>query len=192
MALNRNEFILKEATIQYGTWANPHAIVPGTNPSSSFTATGNFGYIRMGTVKVGLNDTFAEYKAGTPHKMIRKDLLERIYTLEFTANQFNPTNYQIFYNLDVDSGTYNLGWIGSDAPVKTRYGFLLTGTKVDGTSVYIAVWAGEVTTEDKSLTFSGTDYVDIPVKIQAFEGDTFAANPNDEHNYGMIYEAATS
>lgn len=192
MAKNKDEFILKEGLIQYGTWTDPDLIVPGTDPTTSFTATGDLGYIRQGSISVGLADTFAEYLSGTPQKIIRKDLIRRNYTWQFTANQFNSTAYTVLYNFDVDTGLYTLAWIGSDAPVKTRYGWLLTGTKVDGTAIYIAIWAGEIVTETKDLKFAGTDYVDIPVMIQAFEHADFISTPNDQHNYGMIYEPVAS
>ena len=193
MAYSKDEFILKEATIQYGSWANPHALTPASDPKTAFTATDNFGYIRMGTVVIGLNDTFVQYKAGTPHKIIRQDLLERMYNWQFTCNQLNANSLNILYNMDVDSGAHILGWVGNDAPVKTRYGFLMTGKKVDGTAFYAAIWEGEVVTEDKSMNFPGTDYVDIPVLVQAFEGPTFVSpNDNDEHNYGMIFYPASS
>ena len=192
MAYNKNEFVLKEGTLQYGSWTNPHLIVPGTNPSASFVATDNLGYNRMGTFKLMITDTFVEYKAQTPHKIIRKDLLERIYKWQFTANQFNAGTMGLMFNMDVDTGVYTLMWIGNDAPVKFRYGYLLSGTKVDGTPFKAAIWDGEIVTEDKSINLIGTDYVDIPIEIQAFEGDTFLSNPNDEHNYGMIFQQESS
>lgn len=193
MAFNRNEFVLKEATIEYGAWTDPHLLTPASNPTSSFTVTDNVGFIRQGTIVMGFNDEFVEYRSGTPYKIIRKDLIGRVYTWAFTANQFNATLLTFFYNIDVDTGTYNLHWIGNDAPVKPRYGYLATGTRVDGTNFWAAIWSGEIVTEDKSLTFSGTDYVDIPIMIQAFQGDTFVdANANDEHNYGMVFDDAGS
>jgi len=194
MALNKDEFLLKEpAPIEYGPWTSPHALDGTADPAASFSATGNVGYVRQGTFVVGLNDEFVEYRAGTPYKIVRKDLIGRQLTWQFTANQFNPTLLDFMYNVDETNGSaYDLMWIGNDAPVKTRQGWHVAGELVDGSAISFSIWAGEVTTEDKSLNFPGTDYVDIPVMVQAFEGDTFIANPNDEHNYGMIWRPATS
>lgn len=193
MAYNREIFILKEGSIQYGTWTDPHTLTPATDPLTSFTATDNLGYLRQGSINIMLNDEFVEYLSGTPQKIIRKDLIRRNFQIECVANQFNSAAYDILYNCDVDTGAYDLAWIGNDTPVPTRRGWLFTGQKVNGNAIYVAIWAGEVVTEDKSMAFPGTDYVDMPVTIQAFEGDSFTgANANDEHNYGMIWEVGTS
>ena len=114
MATSRNEFILKEGTVQYGTWTDPHLLTPASNPASSFTATDDLGYIRMGTIVITIADERVEYLANTPHEIVRRDLLRRNYTWAFTCNQFNETSLQLLKNTDVDTGAYVLSWLGPD------------------------------------------------------------------------------
>ena len=99
MAYSRDEFILKEGVIEYGTWTSPHLLDGSTDPSTSFTATDNVGYIRQGTISLMINNTWGEYLSGTPQKIIREDLIRRNYFWEFTMNQFNPDFLSIFKNL---------------------------------------------------------------------------------------------
>ena len=196
MGFNKEEFILKEPTpIQYGTWTDPHLITPSTDPETSFTATDNVGYVRKGTITFGLNDEFVEYESETPSIIVRKDLLKRAVTLQMTINQFNMTMYEMAFTLDTQTGTYKLAHVGHDAPEKTRFGFLMSGQKVDGSVYKIAIWSGEFTTEDKSIVYPGNAHVDHAAMIQAFPGDTFTANRstiNDRRDYALIWEPPAS
>lgn len=188
---NKNEFILKEPKIQYGTWVTPSLITPAVDPATYFIPTNDIGYVRLGTIVQGLNDEFVEYLSGTPHLIVRKDLLRRNFTLKFTANQQNPTILQMLYNFDTETGVYTLAHIGHDAPVKARHGWKLTGQKVDGSYYYIGLYSGEIVTTDKSKNFKGTEHVDIPVEIQAFQHDDFITTPSDQRDYGIIWEPFT-
>jgi hypothetical protein len=192
MAYSKDELLLKEMTVEYGTWANLDTLTASTDPDTLFTSLGNFGYLRMGSLGITLEDTFAEYKSGTPHKSVRMDLIERMFGLTFTVNQFNHTNLQIILNTQVSAGAYNIIHIGSDAPVKTRYGYRLGGTLVDGSFIRCGVWAAEVITASKTLAMSGTDYVDEPVEVRAFEHEDFITTPDDQKNYGAIWLSAFS
>jgi hypothetical protein len=193
MAYNREEFILKEGTLEYGTWTDPSALTPASNPASAFTATDNVGYVRMGSIIVNIADERVEYLSNTPHEIVRRDLLRRNYFWTFTNNQFNATSIALLKNMDVDTGTYNLAWVGPDIPTPTQYGWLFTGERVDGTAFYAAIWSGEVSTDDNNLTFTGTDYVDINVMIQAFPDSNFSDTAADrQQKYGMLFFPASS
>jgi len=186
--LSRDHFNISEGTLEIGTWTNPHLIASTANPLTSFSSAGIVSYFQQGTLVAGLNDTFAEFLAGTPGKRIRKDLTMRDFTLSVSLAQFNKDVLALALNADVDgTGSYPLAFIGNDAPVKPQNGYLLRSKRVDEKELYIAVWAGEITTEDKSLTFSGTAHTIIPATIQAFEHTSFIANPNDKRNYGAIW-----
>jgi hypothetical protein len=191
---NSEEFVLREFTVQYGAWSDLDTLTSADNPTSVtyWAPTGDFGYLRMGTVAYGINDTFVEYKSKTPHQVVRKDLIERAVTAQFTANQLDSTNFTYLYNALVQTGAYNLYWLGSDSPTRPRLGFLFNGTKVDGSVFNAAIWSGEIVTEDLTLTMSGEDYVDCAVMIQAFVAPDFASDPTnytlDTKCYGMIFE----
>jgi len=187
MAFNKDQLMLKEMKFYYGTVTDPHLIDTDTDPKDSFNETDTVGFIRMRTDSIGLNDTFAEYLSGTPHKRIRMDLIQRDVKLNFTINQLNADYLNIFLNADTEKGVFDLIHLGSDAPVKTRYAWLGEGTLVNGDPISILIYAGEVVTTDKSLNMSGSDYVDLPVEIMAFEHEDFETNPDDEHNYGVIW-----
>ncbi len=189
MALNPNEFILKEPKLSFGVWATPETIDGDTDPTTNYTKTDDFGYAREGTIKILRPKTYVEYKSGTPKKFVRKDLIEAGYVWELTVNQFVKQNLEILHNLDTTTGTaFNVYWVGSDEPVKVRFGFLLEGFKVDGSAINFAIWSGEIITENANLEFPGDNYVDINFQIQAFEGPTFTTTPNDERNYGIYYD----
>lgn len=69
MSYDSTEFILKEGTIQYGIWTDPHLITTSSDPLSSFSATSTVGYIRMGTIAVNIPDERVEYLSNTPHEL---------------------------------------------------------------------------------------------------------------------------
>ena len=193
MALTANELILKEPTIQYGSWASPASIVPGTDPSASFTATDDCGYIRMGTIRTGISREQVEYLSGTPHEIVAKDLLRKNVVLEFTINQFNPTYLAIFQRALTESGSYNLVHYGLDEPTETRYGYLMSGELRDGTLVYWGIYEGGIASEEVGPEFPGTDYVDLPVQVQAFRHTDFSnTSTNNQKCYGLYWEVSSS
>lgn len=195
MALDRNKLLLKEPNIQIGVWNNVDLITPAVDPLTFFTPNtlGDFGYVRQGSINIQFNDAFVEYRVGTPNLVIRKDLIQRDFMLAFTANQWGAELTELIQNSLTELGPYNLNHIGNDAPVKPRLGILLDGQLVDGSRIYFAMYAAEVTTEDKSATFPGTDYVDRPVMLQAFQADAYEGNQTFEaqqKNYGLIWQPA--
>lgn len=193
MAYTSTEFMLKEGTIQYGVWTDPDQIVPGTDPTASFSATDTPGYIRMGSINVHVDDERIEYLANTPHEIIRKDPIRRNYFWEFTANQFNATTLALLKNMEVQTGANTLVWIGPDQPVATRLGWLITGQRIDGVAMYFALWSGEVQTETNGVQPTGADYVDLPVIIQGFSHPDFGQTAQDNRRkYGMWYFPETS
>jgi len=195
MAFDKNQLMIKELTAAYGAYADPSILTVADDIEDDFTEEETVGYVRMGSQVLNLNDTFAEYKAGTPHRKIRKDLTERLVGFTFIANQFNADTLNLLLNTLVESGAYDHAWLGSDAPVKARKGWLFKGTLVDGTTeIKIGLWAAEVTTEDKSPAWSGEDYVDVPVTLECFEGSEWEADPTlaKTKNYGMIQIDATT
>jgi len=195
MAYEKNELMLKELTGSYGAFADPSILTAADDIEDDFTEEANVGYVRMGSQVLNLNDTFAEYKAGTPHIKIRKDLTERMVGFTFIANQFNKTTLALLLNTTVDSGAYDHAHLGSDAPTKARKGWLFKGYLVDGTTeIKIALYAAEIVTEDKSSAWSGEDYVDLPVTLECFEGSEWEDDPTlaKTKNYGMIQLQAAS
>jgi hypothetical protein len=193
MAKDSAIFLLKEPTsIEFGTWTSPNLIDETADPDTSFTSTDNVGFVEQGSFVWNLNDTFVEYLSQTPAKRIRKDLTMRDFGITFTVSQFSMSAVAQFFNLDSAVGLYTLDWIGSDAPVPTKYGWRVTLERTDGTIFKLAIWAGEIVTEDKSVALAGNAYGQMPVTVQSFEHTAFAASPSDKHNYGLIYEATAS
>ena len=193
MAYNVDQFELKEATLLYGTWSTPNAIDGDTDPETTggWSSTGDLGYIRRGTLKYGINDEYVEYESETPAIIPAKDLLKRQVTLEFTMNQLNLTHFGLVYSMETDAGTaYDVAYVGFNIIVKQQYGFLLSGALRDGTVIKFAVWSGEFSSEDLSSNWTGDDYVDIPVMIQAFPHSTFMSTrtaAGDRAAYGAIW-----
>lgn len=194
MAYESTEFILKEGMIDYGTIASPDAIDPSTDPNDSFSLTDNVGYIRMGTINMNMPDERVEYLSNTPHIRIRNDLLMRDWFWEFTVNQFNITALALFKNTLTESGAYNLMHVGPDQAIATRYCFRLRSFRVDGTAFNAFIYSGEVATEDNSITPSGSDYVDIPVRILAYpHADFDISDATDlQKAYGLVWYPAPS
>lgn len=186
---SKDEFLIKEGIIEVGVFATPELVISGASDplvQAGWTATGDLGYFKQGSLNIGLNDTFAEFLAGTPGKKIRKDLIMRAYSITVQSAQFNKDLFALLMNMDTLSGTYPVGFIGNDAPVKPRVGILITTERVDGTPLYFAQWSAEVTTEDKSIVLSGTEHAAPSATFEAFEHDNFILSPNDKRNYGMI------
>lgn len=192
--LNANPFLLKEAYPAIGTWLNPQSLTPAANPASSFTSNGILGYFRQGTEVVGISRQFATFISGTPGKIVRKDLVLKGFMLTFQMAQYNANLLALAQGLDVDTGAYDLAWIGSDEPTQTFNGYNVPGQLTDGTPFAIAMWYGKVTSEEVGWTYSGTEHSTYELKIEAFEHPNFTnpSNTNDQHNYGMIYFTETS
>ena len=181
---SRDQFLLKEGIIEIGVFASPATLTPATF-LAGWTSTGDLGYFQQGTMNVELNRTYAEFLAGTPGKLIRKDLIRKQFQITMQAAQYNADLLALAQGLDVDSGGgLDMGWIGSDEPTQVVNGYRITTALVDGRALYIAVWAGQVTSEAVGPKLPGTAHSTFDLKVEAFEHEDFTTSPDDTHNYG--------
>lgn len=195
---NRESFQLREPIIQFGAYEDLDLIGPGDDPEDFFVPASNplAGYIRMGTITVEIADSFVEYKSGTPHQNVRVDLLERMFTVKYTANQLELEAFSRYYNLlVVEGGVWNQYWIGYDTPVRPYYGLLLTSTKVNGDPLNVGVFYAQSLPATLSLSSKGTDYTDIPAEFRSFVHPDFETDPGDYTNaqkaYGIVFDPGT-
>jgi hypothetical protein len=186
---SKDQFLLKEGTVQIGTWSDPHSITTAADPSSSFTASGDLGYFQQGTVNGSIARQYAEFMSGTPGVKVRKDLIRKDFMVSMQNAQVNTDLLALAQGLEVETGgTYDLAWIGPDEPTQNRNGYLWSTELVDGTPLYIAMWAGQVTSEEVGFAPSGTEHVTYELKVESFEGPTFTGNDaNDQRSYGLIW-----
>lgn len=175
---NSESLMLREMTLQWGTSFDLDLMTANDDVEDFFTPSGVFGYLRMGTFKIGIKDSFVEYKSKTPHQIVREDMLERIITWEFTANQLEGSNFTLLYNALQEIGVFTHNKFGSDTPTRPRFAILGKGALVDGSPVKALAYSGSIVTEDITLNMSGTDYVDIPAMFQLFVAPEFAQDPS--------------
>lgn len=195
---NSNKFLIKEGTIQVGTWTTPHLIgTNNTDPLQYFS--GNvLGYFKQGTLKPMLNRNFAEFLANTPGILVRKDLIRKQFHFDLELAQFNADTlalamgtYQIAgYSITTPTiKTVDLNFFGSDQPVQNPLGYLITTATVDGKAFYMAGWSMVNTSEDVSPTLSGTAHATIKCKFEAFPSLDFAGLPTEnQQHYGLYWD----
>lgn len=182
-------FLIKEGFVEIGIWTNPNALTPATDPNTAFTSSGDLGYFKQGSSKTDITRSYATFLAGTPGKKVRKDLVLKEFTLTFMLAQFNQDLLALAQGLDVDTGAYDIAWIGNDEPTQTFNGYRVTTALTDATPYYVAMWYGKNTSEQVGWALSGTEHGTFELKLEAFEHPSFTipANVNDEHNYGAIF-----
>lgn len=189
--LNSEVLILKEGFIDIGTYANFATISPSNALTTHFTSDGNVGYFKQGSSKIEINRKYADFIAGTPGKHIRMDLVLKEFLMTFSFAQFDADRLALAQGLDVETGLYDLAWIGSDEPGGTVTptgfnGYLLYTALVDAQPFYVAGWYMKNVSEAVGWTLSGTEHGTYDIKLMAFEAPYYQQNPDDTHNYGAI------
>ena len=196
MAKSNQKFLLKEATkIAMGTWTSPNLIgTNATDPLSFFSETLDLGYVKQGTTNIMIPRSYAEFRSGTPSKIVRKDLIQKDLSIEGELGQFDSeliallknTLEQRNYAITVPVfGVVDMNFLGSDEPTQSETGFLMTTALTDGKPFYIGVFAGKILTEDNNIGLSGTDYATQKFTITAFDE---TAMGDDQKNYGIMWE----
>ena len=196
--LSKLPFSLKEGEMKVGAWTDPDLIGGPTpdavDPTTKFSGD-KIGYIKQGTINVGLTREYVEALAGTPAKIVRKDLTRKQYFLEFELFQINGDLMALALGMDTDVGytggakTFTIGHVGPDEPTQSENGYYIETQLTSGNNFYFAVYAGKVTTEDVSKTLAGTDYATTKVKVEAFPDDAnFTDADADLRSYGSWWE----
>lgn len=185
-------FLLKEGFLSIGLWPNPTLLTPNNNPVATFQDDGDVGYFKQGTSKLMLERQYAEFLAGTPGKVVRKDLVLKRFTISAMFAQFDQDRLALAQGLDVELGQVDIAWIGSDEPGGTVSptgfnGYLLTTQLTDGQPFFPAMWYGKDVSESVGWELSGTEHGTYEILLQSFEHPAYQDNPDDTHNYGAIF-----
>jgi hypothetical protein len=178
---NKEEMLLKEPVIWVGSVTAPDTIATILDPLSLFTVV-PLGYSMQGSLTINMNRTYAIAKSGTPQFILRQDLVEKTVGLTTSLFQFNQDLLQLALGLrSVTNGLKKFNHIGFDEPIPPQQCYLLKGKRVDGSLMYIAFWSAQVTTEDLSIAFSGTEHATIPFTLTAFPDFTnFTLNEGND------------
>jgi hypothetical protein len=178
-------FLLKEGVI----WVGSYSSISYTDPEANFTGD-ILGYHKMGTINFGLSRKYAEARSGTPSKIIRKDLIQKDFMIEFESFQVNVDLFKLLMGLDqVNNAGLGLDnmFIGTDEPTQSNYGILVKGYLTSGKQFKAGMWYGKDTSEDISLKLSGTDYATTKAKFEAFESPNITTNDARNLGYFQIY-----
>ncbi len=195
---DKNRFLLKEGTIKVGAWTNPQDIGTNNTDPRSFFSGDDIGYFQQGSVSVGINDTYAEFKAGTPAVMIRKDLVERQFTITLALGQFNADAVELFKNTlsqkdysvtTPTAQTWQLHFMGSDTRVVPEVGVLMETEMTNGNVFIIGMWKARFLADDNSIALAGTDYAVQNATMTAFPDANFDGVTDEaKKHYGIIAE----
>lgn len=185
--LEKNTLLLKEGDLYVGTFAT-YPVSTSANPTGGGNFTGDkIGYFRNGSVNFSMPRAYAEFRAGTSSKRVRKDLIQKDFSLSITLVQYNNDTLQLAfgtYFLQNAGDNLDLHYIGNDEPIQTPMGYYLDTQLVDGTPLQIGIWTGRVETEDIGIVLPGNDYAEVALMIGAEEPS--ASPPSDVANYGFI------
>lgn len=184
---NRDQLLLKEPTIEIGTWATPQLVINGaTDPivTGGWTSGGVIGYIGRGTFNSMVTREYATFEAGTPAEVVRMDLIRKPQRWEFAIAQLNIDLWGLVFGWQTATGTYPIAFHGFDEPTQTFNGFLATTSRVDGTVYQEALWYAKCVSEDVSKTFSGDAHVTVTAAFNAFCHPNFYTTPADQRCYG--------
>lgn len=185
---NRNELLIKEGTLNVGDVSNPQNISPGSNPSTSFTLE-NVGWFQQGTCDPQINREYAEFLGGTPAILVRKDLIRKSFIINAQLAQFNADLFALVQGLDVETGTYDLGWIGPDEVVQSEYAYSIETFLVDGTPFTLYMFSGRQTGEAVGPKLPGNAHSTYDFKAEAFPHEGFT---DDTRSYGVfVFEQAS-
>ena len=162
--LSIDPFLIKEGNLFIGNFSS----IDFNDPVSGFSGE-NLGYFKQGSIKIGLTRKYAEFLSGTPAIRVRKDLIQKDFSLEVEFAQYNKDLIKLLFGADlVQSGGLENLYFGSDEPVQGFYGYLLETELTDGTPFKIAMWHGKCTEENISTTLPGNDYGILKMRVDAF------------------------
>ena len=160
-------FGFKEGLIKLGVWTSPQLIGTDTTDPLNRFAGDDLGFFRQGSLNVGLTREYAEFLAGTPGILARKDLIRKQFFVELMAAQFNADLLKLLRGLNVQAGhavttpsakTLDLAFVGSDEPSQPRDGYLIETTLTNGKPLFIA-------TNKEKIKVDKMEYIGLkPVK----------------------------
>lgn len=184
--LSALEMLIKEPpVIQIGSWA-PGSIAPATDPATVFTGGEDLGYMERGSFGQEITRVYAEFRAGTPSKRIRKDMTQKDLSYAAMLAQINGDLMTLVQGLDTETGAYIIGHIGSDEPAPTVNGFKAVTALVDTTTTFgMGMYSGRVVSENVGINPSGDAHITYEFRAEAEEDADFVATPNDLRNYGL-------
>lgn len=182
--INREQYLLKEGRVKGGIW-DPGSIT-NTDPLASFTESVDLGDFQQGSLDPQLNREFAEFLVGTPAILSRKDLIRKSWMWNAQFAQYNTDLMGLVQGLTVQTGTWDIAFVGSDEDVQDYNGYIIDTAKVDGSRLVLAMWYGRVTAEAVGPKLPGTAHSTYDFKVEAFvHPDFITSNPtNDVKNYG--------
>jgi len=183
--LSTDPFLLKEGNVYVGSFSS-YPTSSTANPKDAFTGD-ILGYFKQGTINLSMPRAYAEARAGTPSKLLRKDLIQKDLMLEFDNFQFNNDILRLIMGTDFVQNSIeslDLHYLGTDEVQQDTNGFMIETALTDGTPLNIFIWEGKVTSEDMAIALSGTEHAIIAAKIEAFVPST--SPPGDTKNLGVI------
>jgi len=178
---SNDPFLLKEGNIFVGTFAS-YPVSATADPASVFSGD-NIGYFKQGTVNITVPRNYAEFRSGTPSKLIRKDLIQKDLSVEAELGQWNSDLLKLLIgtNLVTNPGNFDNHFLGSDEPngASTKYGFRVVTERTDDVAFEIGIWNGISQAPDFAITLSGTDYATLKLTVTAFTVSTIASDVNN-------------
>jgi len=176
---NADKIILQEGQLQRAEVQDILNIGVTGSVMSHFTNIETLGYFESGSTVVGLTRTYAESKSQTPRVMVRKDLVEKLYTITANSLQIlSPDLWELRDGLELQdyaggSGNEKIGWIGASEPVQSGQVFILEAFDQLGNPYNYVMFNGQVFSEDISETRTGENHPSIPVVLTAFPHSAF-------------------
>jgi len=193
--INSEPFLLAEGQLSIGTFLNPELVgTNGIDPESLFTGD-NLGWFKQGTCNITIPREFAEFPAGTPSILVRKDLTKKMFGIEVELGQFSADILELAKGTKTkrnhavtspSSKVVDLMWMGSDEPIQPYYTWRLRTKLTSGRPLDLYIWHGKVTTDDIGLTLSGTEHATNKLKVEAFPHPNFDVFGADaQKHYGL-------
>lgn len=193
--LSTAPFLIKEGTMYIGTVTSPETIgTDAVDPLTKFTGD-PLGYIRQGSINIDISREYAEALASTPGIILRKDLIRKQFRFIGELFQVNADLLALVRGLRVQASyavttpsakTIDLAHIGPDEPTSasTRYAVWIQTALTNGKEFYVAMYSAQNTSEDISITLSGTDYSVSNISFEAFPHASVTA---DTDLYGAMW-----
>lgn len=196
MTSDKNKLLLKEGIVRLGTWTSPELITAATLAVTSPFVTGGWaqtdllGLFEMGTLKASVEDEFATFKVGTPHKKVRIDLIERQFNFKTMAAQFDPEHFEKAMGMyRATGGDWDVAFVGADKPVPTYWGVRIDTQLVDGTPLYVVMWSALPTGAQLGYQPDGSKHATYEFNLEATEGPTFTGSYlDDQRCYGAFIQ----
>jgi len=171
MALNKNEFMVKNFTISKGS----------LDVNDQFVGE-VYSYTKTGETSVEFTKEYAEFLDGVPSGVVRKDLTSKRMKVMAQIPQFDVEKIQDILGGKLVSDPNYEGYqrlnIGSDEECLVEYAWMLAGEIIDcvngNREFIIMIRVGKIITETATLQASGTDHLVLPLSIEAFEDPTIS------------------